>query len=48
MTTYNSRKLRRRRTLAQAWESYRPLVIALEAAVLMTLVWWALMLLGVV
>lgn len=48
MTTYNGRRMRRRRTSAELWDAWRPAVITAESIVLVTLVWWGCHLLGMV
>lgn len=47
MTTYNGRRMRRRRTRAQLWEAWRPVVIVSEAIAFTTILWWTCHLLGV-
>lgn len=48
MTTYNGRRMRRRRTRAELWDTIRPAVIALEISTFVVIVWWAGRLLGMV
>lgn len=48
MTIYNGRRMRKRRTRAELWDYWWPVVFGFELAVLMALLWWPLHLMGMV